>query len=320
MMDPESWQAVQAIFADAVDLSEEERESYLSRACAGRVDLFAEARSLLEAHRRAGAFIEPIPSASAHIDSSSRSARRHGAVYRAVRDDGQFDQQVAVKLLGPDRPRVSAVPRRAADPRAAVPSHRHAARRRHHAFGRSYIVMEYVDGTPIDRYCRDRSRIERLRLFRTVCAAVQYAHQNLVVHRDLKPANILVTAGGVAKLLDFGIAKILAPDGATTRTTRFPAMTPDYASPEQVRGGPISTASDIYSLGVLLHLLSTGDIPTTSPAPATRRSSGRSASNRWPSRTRGRAISTRSSRRRCARRPQIATSQPTRCRWTSSAI
>jgi tetratricopeptide (TPR) repeat protein len=138
--------------------------------------------------------------------------------------------------------------------------------------GRPYFVMEYVDGKPIDEFCDDRklSVRERLELFQQVCGAIHFAHQNLIVHRDLKPGNILVTADGVPKLLDFGIAKLLDPAQeafALTRTELRP-MTPDYASPEQIRGEPITTASDVYSLGVLLYLLLTGQRPyrpTTDP-------------------------------------------------------
>lgn len=130
--------------------------------------------------------------------------------------------------------------------------------------GLSYFVMEYVDGVSALRYC-DAHRLSvdgRLRLFQKVCAVVQYAHRNLVVHRDLKPSNILVTAGVEVKLLDFGIAKLLTPDlpGYSLPMTRteLRAMTPEYASPEEVRGETITTASDVYSLGVLLYQLLAG--------------------------------------------------------------
>src|SRR5262249_1732909 len=129
--------------------------------------------------------------------------------------------------------------------------------------GIPYFVMEYVDGVAIDKFCTERglSITQRLRLFLPVCDAVQYAHQKLVVHRDLKPENILVTASGVPKLLDFGVAKVLSESPSTAAQTMTRAMTPEYASPEQVRGQPVSTATDIYSLGCVLYKLLTGVSP-----------------------------------------------------------
>jgi eukaryotic-like serine/threonine-protein kinase len=201
-----------------------------------------------------------------------------GAVYLASRADEQFQKQVAIKLV-----------KRGMDSDFVI--HRFLGERQILAYlnhpniarlldggatedGLPYFVMEYVEGQPITHYCDSRrlTTVERLKLFQQVCSAVQYAHQNLIVHRDIKPGNILVTSTGEVKLLDFGIAKLLDPELSSTETTaRFGRLlTPDYASPEQVKGEPITTASDIYSLGVLLYQLLTGHRPyhvtNTSPA------------------------------------------------------
>ncbi len=191
-------------------------------------------------------------------------------VYLAVRDDDAFRKRVAVKVIRPHL-RSDGMLHRFRQERQILASLEHENIARLLDGGSSggvpYFVMEYVEGQPIDRYCEVRklSLDERLHLFRTVCAAVQFAHQNLVVHRDIKPSNILVTAAGVPKLVDFGIAKLLNPELAADELapTRFDArvMTPEYASPEQIRGEPITTASDLYSLGVLLFELLTGHKP-----------------------------------------------------------
>ena len=193
-----------------------------------------------------------------------------GAVYLAVREYEGFEKRVALKLLQPDLQEREEILWRFRTERRILASldHPNIA-----AFldggttddGRPYFVMEYVEGQPIDAYC-DTHKLttgERLELFRTVCAAVQVAHQNTLVHRDLKPANILVTADGVPKLLDFGIAKLLNPELAAPSIahTVLRPLTPEYASPEQVRDEPITTASDVYSLGVLLYELLTGHHP-----------------------------------------------------------
>ena len=189
-----------------------------------------------------------------------------GAVYLAERADGQFAQRVAIKVL---RMETEEVVRRFGQERRILASLQHPSIARLYdggvtEDGRSYFVMEHVDGVPIDAYCKERDLLveQRLRLFIEVGEAVQQAHRSLVVHRDLKPANILVTASGEVKLLDFGIAKLLEPDLASdaapaTRTT-MRVMTPEYASPEQVRAEPVTTASDIYQLGLLLYELLTG--------------------------------------------------------------
>ena len=190
-----------------------------------------------------------------------------GEVYLAERADAQFEQQVAIKVVYGS---LRGVQSRLKIERQILaqldhPNIAHLLDGGSLPDGPAYIVMEYVDGVPIDAYC-DSNRLDivaRLRLFQTVCAAVHYAHQNLIVHRDLKPSNILVTAAGVPKLLDFGIAKLLDERQAGHHTLAvthadFRLMTPDHASPEQVRGQTITTASDIYVLGVLLYKLLTG--------------------------------------------------------------
>jgi serine/threonine protein kinase len=191
-----------------------------------------------------------------------------GTVYRAVRDDDAFRKEVALKVV--QRGLTSEYHRerfRQERQILAALDHPNVARLLDGGTtedGRPYLVMEAVSGEPIDSYCArgNLALRERLELFRLVCAAVQYAHQNLIVHRDLKPANILVTLEGSPKLLDFGIAKLLPPEhGSPATVTEFRALTPYYASPEQLRGDPITTASDVYSLGVLLYELLVGRRP-----------------------------------------------------------
>ncbi len=192
-----------------------------------------------------------------------------GTVYLAAREFGEFEKRVALKLLQPEMAEQEEVRWRfRTESRIlAALDHPNIARFLDAGTdeGQHYFVIEYVEGQPIDEYC-DAHRLstrERLKLFRVVCAAVQFAHQNTVVHRDLKPANILVTAGGIPKLLDFGIAKLLNPDlfSRAAAPTVLRPYTPEFASPEQVRGEPITTASDVYSLGVLLYQLLTGHRP-----------------------------------------------------------
>ena len=191
-----------------------------------------------------------------------------GAVFLAERADGQFERRVAVKLVkrGMDSEEILARFRRERQILASL-RHRHIAALLDGgatADGRPYLVMEHVEGTPITRYCDERraTLAERLELFCHVCDAVWFAHRSLVVHRDLKPANVLVDGEGQVKLLDFGIAKLLTDEGDAGLTARRdgPAavMTPEYASPEQVRGGPVTTAVDVYQLGLLLYELVSG--------------------------------------------------------------
>src|SRR3984885_14289682 len=198
-----------------------------------------------------------------------------GEVYLAERADAEFEQQVAIKVVHgslrgvQSRLKVERHILAHVDPPNTAPLVDGGSL----PDGTAYIVMEYVDGVPIDVYC-DSNRLDivaRLKLFQTVCAAVHYAHQNLIVHRDLKPSNILVTAAGVPKLLDFGIAKLLDEHQARHHTLAVTQadirlMTPDHASPEQVRGQAITTASDVYVLGVLLYKLLTGTSPFVIPS------------------------------------------------------
>jgi serine/threonine-protein kinase len=194
-----------------------------------------------------------------------------GAVYLATRADGQFDQRVALKLLRRDVDSDDLRRRFLAERQIlARIAHPNIARLFDGGVtddGQPFFVMEFIEGVPIDQYC-DSARLpidDRLRLFRTVCSAVHYAHRHLIVHRDLKPGNILVGPDGTVKLLDFGIAKITRSDdgepvGPETQVGAR-LLTPDYASPEQVTGGPVTTASDVYQLGVLLFELLTGRRP-----------------------------------------------------------
>jgi non-specific serine/threonine protein kinase/serine/threonine-protein kinase len=243
--------------------------------------------SLLVAHELAGTSFPQVPAANTGLGADVLNARRPervgwrigaydlvaelgrggmGEVFAAVRADGHYDQKVALKLVRAGYATDGVVERfRAERQILAGLEHPNIARLVDGGTtdaGTPYLVMELVDGVPIDEFCRARSLsvTERLRLFLPVCAAVQYAHQRLVIHRDIKPANILITANGIPKLLDFGIAKVLDPAGNTEETMLRP-FTPEYASPEQVRGEPVSTASDIYALGMVLYRLLTGRSP-----------------------------------------------------------
>jgi non-specific serine/threonine protein kinase/serine/threonine-protein kinase len=285
-MPAEPWQRVKGLFQEALQRSPEERDAFLADACGGDLALLSEVESLLAAHHEAGGFLsQPAtsPTADAPAELEGRRIGPYrllgrvgqggmGVVYRSVRDDDAFRKVVALKLVRGGTGSEYAE-RRFRQERQILArlQHPHIATILDGGTteeGQPYLVMEYVEGRPITTYCDEQGlgTRERLSMFITVCAAVQYAHQSLVVHRDLKPGNILVTADGTPKLLDFGIAKLLAagvdPDEAPTATL-MPLMTPEYASPEQVRGQPVTTASDVYSLGVLLYELLAGRRPYT---------------------------------------------------------
>ncbi|MGE0359887.1 MAG: protein kinase [Vicinamibacterales bacterium] len=284
-MTPELWRRAEAIFQDAVELPPDARAPFVARASGGDEALANAVHSLLDADASPGPTVGDLVAASA-ADWARESAdltvgRRigpyrvtaligeggMGRVYRAVRE-GEFAQDVAIKIVkrGMD---TDAIVQRFRTERQILASLDHPNIARLFDGGTTddglpYFVMEYIVGQPIIAACRARGLdvAGRLRLFQAVCGAVQHAHQNLVVHRDLKPSNILVTADGTAKLLDFGIAKLLddraGADGPRT-LTEARALTPEYGSPEQVLGQPITTATDVYSLGTVLYELLTGE-------------------------------------------------------------
>jgi eukaryotic-like serine/threonine-protein kinase len=284
-MTPAEWRDVQDAIEDALDVPMSDRESWLADRFPDRPAIRAEVARLLRAHQQDG----PLDRLTAAMDSFAAAPveqatrigvwRLHellgrggmGSVYRAERADGQYSQRAALKLLRQD----------VADPdlrRRFYAERQILARIEHPGIarildggvtddGRPWFAMEYVEGLPIDRWCEEYHLGVRRRvmLLRQICTAVQHAHAHLVVHRDLKPANILVTRDGSPKLLDFGIARLLDPDwapiaGGATGEGIF-LLTPDHASPEQLRGDPVGVASDVFQLGLLLFLLVTGRLP-----------------------------------------------------------
>ncbi len=302
----EQYNQLKELFQAALERAPDERAAFLDVACQAEPTLRAEVDELLAAHEQTSyldaaalAADDALPmDASSELITGKRIGPYKilrelghggmGTVYLAVRDDDQFKKQVAIKLVrgGPVGQVMDGdlIVRRFRQERQILASLEHPNIARLLDGGATedglpYLVLEYVEGQPLDDYCdgQQLSLLARLRLFRTVCAAVHYAHQNLVVHRDLKPSNILITPSqdgkdgtpGLPKLLDFGIAKILNPEtfdhalGQTIDQTLSSVrlMTPAYASPEQVRGETITTASDVYALGVILYELLTGHRP-----------------------------------------------------------
>lgn len=292
--DAHRWERIQEILADALELEGDERIRYLDGACGQDPEVRSEVESLIDASEQADAYFTDLAgragiTRSTHgiaadaPDEPDMQGRRvgayrlgtllgrggMGAVYAAERADGQFELTAALKLL----------PVGAATPEAHrrfLEERRILARLEHPNIARlydggvtedgtPYFVMEYVKGLPLTEFCRreEMGFDDRLRLFLEVCDAVSFAHRKLVVHRDLKPNNVMVTADGEIKLLDFGIARLMEPGEGTLTATALGGrlMTPRYASPEQLRGEPVTTASDVYALGVILHELLTGASP-----------------------------------------------------------
>jgi hypothetical protein len=288
-MTAQRWQIVESLFDRALELPEPERDGFLANRCADDPELGAEVRELLAIAQDPGSLLREAVIAEAQALTGAADTvqvgRRigpfrllaligeggMGAVYLAERDDAQFHHRVAIKIL----PHALGPPQAIArfrDERQILAALEHPNIVRLLDGGSTddglpYLVMEHIVGTTITRYARDHqlSVRARLALARRVCAGLQYAHQNLVVHRDIKPSNILVDADGTPKILDFGIAKLLAPDAGFEREARTRTgaamFTPAYASPEQARGDAVSTATDVYSFGAVLYELMTGQPP-----------------------------------------------------------
>ena len=280
------WKRIEDLFVQADTLPQAERAAFLETACTD-LELRREVASLLANAADAPAVLHAAVGARVEQLVGERAAaflgKRHGpyrliellgeggmgAVYLAERDDAQYKRRVAIKILhhGLGSPQAIA---RFRDERQILAALDHPGIVRMldggaTEDGQPYLVMEHIDGVPLTRYVRERDASSRecVELVRRVCAAVQYAHQKLVVHRDLKPSNILVGADGMPKLLDFGIAKLIDPEGDREARTQTGAamLTPEYASPEQARGEAVSVATDVYSLGAVLYELLAGRPP-----------------------------------------------------------
>jgi serine/threonine-protein kinase len=289
-MDPDRWMRVEALCEAALEVPADGREAFLDGACGADRELRREVESLLAELARQPSFLEqplvdlprllspnestepPMPERIGPYRLDRRLGRGGmGEVYLATREVEDLRQVVALKVIRRGMDTDEVLQRFRLERRILANLHHpHIAQLLDAAAtaeGRPYFVMEYVEGVPLTDFCDGRRlRIrDRLTLFQLICRAVQHAHQNLVVHRDLKPSNILVSADGVPKLLDFGIGKVLTASEAfgvpvqTAADARL--LTPDYAAPEQVRGGPVTTATDVYSLGVMLYELLCGHHP-----------------------------------------------------------
>jgi serine/threonine protein kinase/Tol biopolymer transport system component len=290
-LDPERWRRLEALLDHALDLSGSERDAFLDRECRDDPRLADEVRAILVAGEQSDPFLDTAaPRLGAALLGEERVSGPvpervgpyqierligeggMGSVYLAHRVDGEFDQRVALKLVRHGLHLDARIVRRFREERQILAALNHPGIARLFDGGITgdnlpYFAMEYVEGLPITRYCEARglSLEERLGLFVRVCDAVAHAHAKKIVHRDIKPSNILVTDSGEPRLLDFGIAKLLDADPGSTELTRRSErlLTPEYASPEQIRGEPVVMASDVYALGVLLYELVTGRRPFT---------------------------------------------------------
>ena len=281
---------LKAIFEKALSLDEVEREKYFKNLSSKEKKYIEEVRSLIDSYQSTEDFLE-IASNQQEIFSFDKNQPHPligkcigqyliekeigiggmGIVFTAVRADKEFKQKVAIKILKQGLTTKYLI-KRFENERQILANLQHPNIAKLFDGGKTidglpYLVMEYIEGTPITEYCSNNNLNieEKLKLFTTVCSAVQYAHQNLIIHRDLKPGNILVTAEGRPKLLDFGVAKLLdeslVQENIKLTQTKMMHLTPEYASPEQINGDNITTASDVYSLGVILYQLLTGEQP-----------------------------------------------------------
>lgn len=284
-MTPERALRLRQLFHQALTLAPPDRAAFLEEACGDDARLRRELEDLLAADEAAdeqGFMNTPVLDLKAHAAAVGTLEGQHVGPYRIIREVGRggmgrvflaeredVGKQVALKVVQGTLAAPETLHRFLFERRVlARLEHPHIARLLDAGTtqdGAPYLVMEYVEGEPITRYCdrMNRSVRQRLHLFLAVCDAVQYAHQNLIIHRDLKPSNIMVTGEGVVKLLDFGIAKLVEEDASDVTLTRtgLHVMTPGYAAPEQVRGGPVTTATDVYALGIVLYELLTGQRP-----------------------------------------------------------